>query len=105
MVLVLLLLFFPLFGISEEVQLYIFIMEQSPIYPSHFSYMLCLLIDCLIILCLFGNAELSNVPGLVVASHVLSPIVFLKLKKSSGSDKTDMHLLELIAKRVSLLRI
>lgn len=66
--------------------------------------MLCLLIDCLIIMCLFGNAELSDVPGLVVASHLLSPIVFLKLKKSTGSDKADMHLLESIAKRVCFIR-
>jgi hypothetical protein len=47
---------------------------------------------------------LSDVPGLVVASHVLSPIVFLKLKKSTGSDKTDMHLLESIAKQVCFIR-
>ncbi|XP_078151615.1 long chain base biosynthesis protein 1a-like [Carex rostrata] len=44
--------------------------------------------------------ELSNVPGLVVTSHSLSPIIFLKLKKSTGSDKTDMHLLDSIANQV-----
>ncbi|XP_073009466.1 long chain base biosynthesis protein 1b [Typha latifolia] len=43
---------------------------------------------------------LSNVPGLVIASHPLSPIIFLKLKKSTGSSKGDSQLLDTIAERV-----
>ncbi|KAJ4732256.1 Long chain base biosynthesis protein 1 [Rhynchospora pubera] len=43
--------------------------------------------------------ELSDVPGLVLASHILSPIVFLKLKKSTGTGKTDIDLLDSIAKQ------
>ncbi|KAJ4799965.1 Serine palmitoyltransferase 1 [Rhynchospora pubera] len=45
-------------------------------------------------------SELSDVPGLVRTSHTLSPIIFLKLKKSTGSDKTDMHVLDSIANQV-----
>ncbi|XP_051182210.1 long chain base biosynthesis protein 1a isoform X2 [Lolium perenne] len=40
---------------------------------------------------------LSGTPGLEISSHVLSPIVFLKLKKSTGSLTTDLDLLETIA--------
>lgn len=40
---------------------------------------------------------LSGTPGLEISSHVLSPIVFLKLKKSTGSLTTDLELLETIA--------
>jgi serine palmitoyltransferase len=47
------------------------------------------------------SAELSDTPGLEISSHVLSPIVFLKLKKSTGSPTTDLDLLETIAERVS----
>ncbi|KAG1362453.1 long chain base biosynthesis protein 1b [Cocos nucifera] len=43
---------------------------------------------------------LADVPGLTITSHPLSPIVFLKLKKSAGSAKTDLQLLETIADRV-----
>ncbi|OAY74694.1 Long chain base biosynthesis protein 1a [Ananas comosus] len=42
---------------------------------------------------------LSDVPGLEIASHPLSPIIFLKLKKSTSSPKGDLQLLEQIAKR------
>jgi serine palmitoyltransferase len=47
------------------------------------------------------SAELSDTPGLEITSHVLSPIVFLKLKKSTGSPTTDLDLLETIADKVS----
>ncbi|XP_037470258.1 long chain base biosynthesis protein 1a-like [Triticum dicoccoides] len=40
---------------------------------------------------------LSGTPGLQISSHVLSPIVFLKLNKSTGSLATDLDLLETIA--------
>ncbi|CAD5174513.1 unnamed protein product [Musa acuminata subsp. malaccensis] len=43
---------------------------------------------------------LSDVPGLTIASHPLSPIVFLKLKKSTGSSKSDLELLNNLADRV-----
>ncbi|XP_010934071.1 long chain base biosynthesis protein 1b [Elaeis guineensis] len=43
---------------------------------------------------------LADVPGLTITSHPLSPIVFLKLKKSTGSAKTDLQLLDTIADRV-----
>ncbi|KAL5554281.1 hypothetical protein UlMin_041682 [Ulmus minor] len=43
---------------------------------------------------------LSSIPGLSIASNPESPIVFLKLDKSTGSAKTDMELLEDIADRV-----
>jgi len=46
------------------------------------------------------HKELSDTPGLEISSHVLSPIVFLKLKKSTGSPTTDLDLLETIAERV-----
>jgi hypothetical protein len=45
-------------------------------------------------------AGLSGTPGLEISSHVLSPIVFLKLKKSTGSLTTDLDLLETIAAQV-----
>jgi serine palmitoyltransferase len=47
------------------------------------------------------SAELLDIPGLEISSHVLSPIVFLKLKKSTGSSATDLDLLETIVERVS----
>jgi serine palmitoyltransferase len=47
-------------------------------------------------------AGLSGTAGLEICSHVLSPIVFLKLKKSTGSLATDLDLLETIAELVSL---
>lgn len=47
------------------------------------------------------SAELSDTAGLEISSHVLSPIVFLKLKKSTGSPASDLDLLETIAERVS----
>ncbi|KAJ8506503.1 hypothetical protein OPV22_007389 [Ensete ventricosum] len=43
---------------------------------------------------------LSDVPGLTIASHPLSPIVFLKLKKSTGSSKGDLELLNNVADRM-----
>ena len=46
-------------------------------------------------------AGLSGTPGLEICSHVLSPIVFLKLKKSTGSLATDLDLLETIAEQVT----
>lgn len=46
-------------------------------------------------------AGLSGTPGLQISSHVLSPIVFLKLNKSTGSLATDLDLLETIAEQVS----
>ena len=46
-------------------------------------------------------AGLSGVPGLSIASNPESPIVFLKLEKSTGSSKADMDLLREIAGRVS----
>ncbi|THU73121.1 hypothetical protein C4D60_Mb04t19460 [Musa balbisiana] len=42
---------------------------------------------------------LLDVPGLTIASHPLSPIVFLKLKKSTGSSKCDLELLNNLAER------
>lgn len=47
-------------------------------------------------------AGLSGIQGLKITSDVLSHIVFLVLKKSTGSLKTDLRLLEDIADRVSL---
>lgn len=46
-------------------------------------------------------AGLSDVQGLEVASDALSPIVFLRLKNSTGSLKNDLQLLDEIANRVS----
>ncbi|XP_008810414.1 long chain base biosynthesis protein 1b-like [Phoenix dactylifera] len=43
---------------------------------------------------------LSDVPGLTMASSPLSPFVFLKLKKSTGSPKNDLQLLDKIVDRV-----
>lgn len=40
---------------------------------------------------------LSDVPGLSIASNPHSPVVYLRLKKSTGSLKDDLHLLEDIA--------
>ncbi|CAM0948862.1 unnamed protein product [Alopecurus aequalis] len=42
---------------------------------------------------------LSGTPGLQISSHVRSPIVFLKLNKSTGSLDTDLDLLETIAEQ------
>ncbi|KAM0869112.1 hypothetical protein ACQ4PT_040898 [Festuca glaucescens] len=42
---------------------------------------------------------LAGTPGLEISSHLLSPIVFLKLKKSTGSLTTDLDLLETIAEQ------
>lgn len=46
-------------------------------------------------------AGLSDIKGLEIASDPLSPIVFLRLKKSTGSSNSDLKLLEDIADRVS----
>lgn len=46
-------------------------------------------------------AGLSNTEGLSIVSDQESPIVFLKLQKSTGSLKGDLQLLEEIAGRVS----
>ncbi|KAJ1384815.1 Pyridoxal phosphate-dependent transferase, major domain [Sesbania bispinosa] len=43
---------------------------------------------------------LSKIPGFTIASHPESPIVYLRLEKSTGSMKDDLHLLENIAERV-----
>ncbi|XP_068652268.1 long chain base biosynthesis protein 1b-like [Aristolochia californica] len=43
---------------------------------------------------------LTDVPGLSIASNPLSPIIFLQLKKSTGSFKSDLNLLEEITCRV-----
>ncbi|KAK1303690.1 Long chain base biosynthesis protein 1b [Acorus calamus] len=40
---------------------------------------------------------LSDIVGLSISSNILSPIVYLKLKKSTGSFKDDMKLLDVIA--------
>ncbi|CAH9106534.1 unnamed protein product [Cuscuta europaea] len=45
-------------------------------------------------------AGLSDIKGLDLVSDPLSPIVFLKLKKSTGSLKSDLQVLEDIADRV-----
>ncbi|XP_044470420.1 long chain base biosynthesis protein 1-like isoform X1 [Mangifera indica] len=42
---------------------------------------------------------LSDIHGLTIASNPESPIVFLRLEKSTGSQKNDLRLLELIADR------
>ncbi|XP_047055335.1 long chain base biosynthesis protein 1a-like [Lolium rigidum] len=42
---------------------------------------------------------LSVTPGLQICSHLLSPMVFLKLKKSTGSLAPDLDLLETIAEQ------
>ncbi|GAV77102.1 Aminotran_1_2 domain-containing protein [Cephalotus follicularis] len=44
---------------------------------------------------------LSDVQGLAISSNPQSPIVFLRLEKSTGSLKSDMHILEDIADRIS----
>lgn len=43
---------------------------------------------------------LADIPGLIVASHPLSPLVFLKLRKSTGSPKSDLQLLEKLVGKV-----
>jgi hypothetical protein len=43
---------------------------------------------------------LSDIPGLEIASNILSPIVFLKLKTPTGSAVADLELLEIIAEKV-----
>ncbi|KAM7280011.1 hypothetical protein ACFE04_007145 [Oxalis oulophora] len=43
---------------------------------------------------------LSNVPAFSIASHPESPIVFLELKKSTGSEESDLQMLEHIADRM-----
>jgi len=63
----------------------------------------CQLLSSVLVACwhhFIHSAELSDTPGLEISSHVLSPIVFLKLKKSTGSPTTDLDLLETIAERV-----
>lgn len=47
------------------------------------------------------TAGLSKIKGFKVASNQESPIVYLRLEKSTGSMKDDMCLLEDIAERVS----
>ena len=44
----------------------------------------------------------SDIPGLSVTSNPLSPIVFLKLKNSTGSFEKDLKLLEDIVNHVKL---
>lgn len=46
------------------------------------------------------GAGLSDVPGLSIISNPLSPIVFLKLKKPTGSFEKDLRLLEDIVNHV-----
>jgi serine palmitoyltransferase len=46
---------------------------------------------------------LSDIKGMSLTSNRESPIVFLKLEKSSGSAKDDLLLLEKMADRVSSL--
>lgn len=46
-------------------------------------------------------AGLSGIQGLEIASDEASPLVFLRLKKSTGSLKGDLQVLEDIAHRVS----
>lgn len=46
---------------------------------------------------------LSDITGLSIASNPESPVVFLKLEKSTGSINTDLQLLQDIADRVSQL--
>ncbi|KAL2318514.1 hypothetical protein Fmac_032390 [Flemingia macrophylla] len=43
---------------------------------------------------------LSKIPGFTIASNPESPIVYLRLEKSTGSMKDDLNLLENIAERV-----
>ncbi|CAJ1972716.1 unnamed protein product [Sphenostylis stenocarpa] len=43
---------------------------------------------------------LSEIPGITIASNPESPIVYLRLEKSTGSMKDDLRLLENIAERV-----
>lgn len=43
---------------------------------------------------------LSKIPSFIIASNKESPIVYLRLKKSTGSMQDDLHLLETIADRV-----
>lgn len=46
------------------------------------------------------STGLSEIQGLELASDIMSPLVFLRLKKSTGSVKSDLQLLEDIADRV-----
>ncbi|XP_024966200.1 long chain base biosynthesis protein 1-like isoform X2 [Cynara cardunculus var. scolymus] len=46
------------------------------------------------------SAGLSGIPGLELASDFMSPLVFLKLQKPTGSLKSDLQLLEDLADRV-----
>lgn len=46
---------------------------------------------------------LLGIQGLKLASDILSPIVFLVLKESTGSTKSDLQLLQDIADRVTSL--
>ncbi|KAG4953553.1 hypothetical protein AAZX31_14G082200 [Glycine max] len=48
----------------------------------------------------FLRKGLSKIPGITIASNPESPIVYLRLEKSRGSVKDDLHLLENIAERV-----
>jgi len=54
------------------------------------------------ILCTLANAELSKISGITIASNPESPIVYLRLEKSTGSVKDDLRLLENIAERVRI---
>ncbi|KAG4931611.1 hypothetical protein AAZX31_17G227100 [Glycine max] len=48
----------------------------------------------------FLRKGLSKIPGITITSNPESPIVYLRLEKSRGSMKDDLHLLENIAERV-----
>lgn len=54
----------------------------------------------MMILYTLATAGLSKIPGITIASNPESPIVYLRLEKSRGSMKDDLHLLENIAERV-----
>lgn len=59
---------------------------------------------CFLLVLIFrAIAGLSDIQGLEIASDIQSPIVFLRLKKSTGSSKSDLQLLEDVAARVSLI--
>lgn len=47
-------------------------------------------------------AGLLEIQGLELASDIMSPLVFLRLKKSTGSLKSDLQLLEDLADKVSV---
>ncbi|KAE9586203.1 putative serine C-palmitoyltransferase [Lupinus albus] len=44
-----------------------------------------------------ATSGLSNITGFTIASNPESPIVYLRLEKSTGSTKDDLRLLENIA--------